>query len=198
MSIQSADAPSVEKVVADIDQFLAPALQDRDSNKSIAARLAGIEEETDVLVEARRDVLREASRLLESLNEAVVFDQRNDGPKKAYDSRLLAAVYNLLDVLILEAIYPSLPAGVGNVLEKRSKSLLWRKPDPSYITPPPGEGLIECALTTLHRLIATPNSGLENIIRHRALADMIAGNAWISHSTNSAFLPVKFDKYLSR
>lgn len=198
MSVQSPEAPSVDRVVAEIDKFLAPAIKERDSNKSIATRLAEIKDEADVPLETRQDLLREASRLLVSINEAVVFDQSSDGPKKAYDSRLLGAVYNLLDVLVLEGIYPSLPSGVGNLAERRTKSLLWRKPDPSYVSPAPGDGLIESAFLSLDGFIATLDSGIENIIRHRLLADMIAGNSWISHSKGLTSLPPNLKKYLSR
>lgn len=198
MSIQSPEAPSVDRVVAEIDRFLAPAIKERDSNKSIATRLAEIKDESDVPLEKRQDLLREASRLLVSINEAVVFDQSSDGPKTAYDSRLLGAVYNLLDVLVLEGIYPSLPSGVGDLAERRTKSLLWRRPDPSYVSPPPGDGLVESAFLSLDGFIATPDSGIENIIRHRLLADMIAGNSWISHSKGLSSLPPNCEKYLSR
>jgi hypothetical protein len=198
MSVQSAELPSVEKVIAETDKFLAPAIRDRDSNRSIAGKLADIKDEAEVPLETRRGVLREASRLLESINEAVVFDQNSDGPKQAYDSRLLGAVYNLVDVLVLEGIYPSLPSGVGNVVERRTKSLLYRKPDPSYVSPPPGEGLIDSALKTFDCIVATPDSGIENIIRHRSLADMIAGSAWLSHVKAFTTLPPNFNRYLSR
>jgi hypothetical protein len=198
MSVQSAELPSVEKVIVETDKFLAPAIRDRDSNRGIAGKLADIKDEAEVPIETRRAVLREASRLLESINQAVIFDQSSDGPKQAYDSRLLGAVYNLLDVLVLEGIYPSLPPGVGNVVERRTKSLLYREPDPSYVSPPPGEGLIDSALKALDYIVATPDSGIENIIRHRSLAEMIAGNAWMAHLKGFSTLPPKFDQYLSR
>lgn len=198
MSLQSPAAPSVDRVVAEIDRFLAPAIKERDSTKGIATRLAQAKDEAEVLLDIRQNSLQEASRLLVSINEAVIFDQSSDGPKRAYDSRLLGVVYNLLDVLVLEGIYPSLPPGVGNLSERRSKSLLWRKPDPSYVSPTPGEGLIESALSSLDGFIATPDSGIENIIRHRILADMIAGHSWLSHSKGLSLLPPNFEKYLSR
>ncbi|TID21529.1 Armadillo-like helical [Venturia nashicola] len=198
MSIQLPAAPSVDRVVAEIDKFLAPAIKERDSTKSISTRLAAVQDDADVSVERRQYLLQEASRLLLSINEAVIFDQSSHGLKKAYDSRLLGVVYNLLDVLVLEGIYPSLPSGVGNLAERRTKSLLWRKPDPSYVSPTPGDGLIDYALLSLDSFIATPDSGIENIIRHRLLADLIAGNSWISHSKGLSNLPPNFEKYLSR
>jgi hypothetical protein len=198
MSIQSAEAPSIENIVAEIDKFLSPVMRERDSNKSIAEKLADVTDGADVSLKAKRGVLQEASRLLESLDEAVAFDQKSDGPKQAYDSRLLGAVYNLLDVLVLEGIFPSLPAGVGNVVERRTKSLLYRKPDPSYVSPPCGEGLLDMALVALDEITATPDSGIENILRHRILADMIAGTAWFSHSKGSPTFSPKFNQYLSR
>ncbi|QDS74414.1 hypothetical protein FKW77_005851 [Venturia effusa] len=198
MSVQSPEAPSVDRVIAEIDKFLAPAIKERDSSRSIAARLAEVKDGADVPREARRYLLEETNRLLVSINEAVVFDQSSDGPKKAYDSRLLGAVYNLLDVLVLEGIYPSLPSGVGNLSERRNKCLLWRKPDPSYVSPPPDDGLLKNALLFLDAFIATPDAGIENIIRHRLLADMIAGHSWMSQSKALSGLPPNFEKYLSR
>lgn len=198
MSLHSPEASSVDRVVAEIDKFLAPAIKERDSTKSIATRLAEVKDDADVSLEMRKHLLQEANRLLVSINEAVIFDQSSHGLKKAYDSRLLGVVYNLLDVLVLEGIYPSLPSGVGNLAERRTKSLLWRKPDPSYVSPSPGDGLIESALSSLDGFIATPDSGIENIIRHRLLADMIAGNSWLSHSKAMSHLPPNFAKYLSR
>ncbi|RDI80918.1 hypothetical protein Vi05172_g9076 [Venturia inaequalis] len=198
MSLQSPATPSVDRVAAEIDKFLAPAIKERDSTKSIAARLAELQDGADVPLETRQHLLQEASRLLTSINEAVIYDLSSDGPKKAYDSRLLGVVYNLLDVLVLEGIYPSLPPGVGNLSERRTKSLLWRRPDSSYVSPPPGNGLIESALLCLDGFIATPDSGIENIIRHRLLADLIAGNSWMSHSKGLSHLSPNFEKYLNR
>jgi hypothetical protein len=198
MSVHAAETPSVEKAVSETDKFFAPALEERDSNESIAAKLANTKEEANLSLATRRGILLKANRLLESLNEAVAFDQKRDGPKQAYDSRLLGAVYNLLDVLVLEGVYPALPPGVGNPLERRAKCLLYRKPDSSYVSPPNGDGLIEIAIDALDGITAHPDAGIEPILRHRVLSDLIVGNAWLSHSQNfSSFLP-KFNQYLSR
>jgi hypothetical protein len=198
MSMQSAEPPSVEKAISKVEDFLAPATRERESNKSVSEKLSTAKGETTLTPEARRDAIRKAGQILKNLNRSIVFEQTNGQKKEAYDSTLLNAVFNLLDVLVLEGIYPALPQGVGNAIDRRAKSLLYRRPDPAYVVLPTIDGLMELAVKVLDDIISNFDAGIEPMLRLRVLTDMIAGNAWLVHSHGSnSFLP-KFSQYLNK
>jgi hypothetical protein len=201
----SSSAPTVSKIVANavaaVERFLAPALQERDSPKSITEKIASSKTEQPASKPAdteRRQVIEEACQLLNTINEAVTADQNDAGSKPAYDSTLLGAVYNLLDLLILEAIYPALPVGVGSPIERRAKSLLYRNPDPSYV-PPKDLGVVQLVLTDTLDVIASQfEVGIEPMQRHRVLADLIAANVWLAWSQKAVSPETQFNEYLER
>jgi hypothetical protein len=201
----STSAPTVSKVVADavaaVERFLAPALQERDSTRSITEKIAFPKSDQSTPRPAdteRRQVIQEACVLLKSINEAVTADQTDAGSTGAYDSSLLSAVYNLLDLLILEGIYPALPVGVGSPVERRAKSLLFRKPDPSYV-PPTDLGVVGLVLAdTLDAIASKFEAGIEPMQRHRVLNDLIAANIWWDWSQQAISPQTEFSEYLDR
>lgn len=104
-------------------------------------------------------------------------------------------VFSLLDLLVLEGIYPSLSKGVGIPIERRARSFLL----PSQLAPGKGEdarkdrdllkAVVSGVLGVLgigkNRVVAqqdaqpTPSSSpsVERMIRERCLVDLVAGCA---------------------
>jgi hypothetical protein len=174
---------SVADAVAAARSFLEPALRQRDSFQCITLKIAAatLQDEAEPDDEARRQVIRKACSHLVAIHEAVAEDQIKSTKPETYDSSLLAAVYNLLDLLMLEGLYPSLPSGVGSPKERRAKSLLWRANDPTYS--PSDLGVLPLVLKDALNLVAAKyNVGIEPMQRHNALQELIATNMWVSQS----------------
>jgi hypothetical protein len=191
------ESVSVADAVAATRRFLEPALQQRDSLLSITLKIAAAasSDEAQPDDEARRQVIREACSHLVAIHEAVVADQTKSSRPESYDSSLLGAVYNLLDLLILEGVYPSLPAGVGSPEERRAKSLLWRANDLTYS--PIDLGVLPFVLKDALNLVAAKyNVGIEPMQRHNALKELIAINVWVARS--QADWKVGRDAYLDQ
>jgi hypothetical protein len=201
----STDSPekshTVAGAVALAQAFLEPAFRQRDSSKSITEKIATASaspSDTEIDDEARREVILKGCRLFISIHDAVSADQERPGSKPSYDSNLLGVVYNLLDLLILEGVYPQLPAGIGSPVERRAKSLLYSKPDPVY-TPPKSLGVIGFVLKdTLNSIAANFDVGIEPMQRHRVLIDLIAGNAYLAHSEGALPIGTNQNTYLDR
>jgi hypothetical protein len=192
---------AVADALAATDHFLKPAVQERDSSGSIAEKIAiakfeNCTNEHDEM--NRRQIIEEACSLLMSIHNAVAADQNNTGSSQAYDSTLLGGVYNLLDLLVLEGVYPALPVGVGSPVERRAKSLLYRKPDLSYI-PPKDLGLVKFILEdTLNVIASAFDIGIEPMQRHRVLNDLIAANVWLAWSEGKPPQETEFSRSLDR
>lgn len=188
----SARAPEVSRPVADAiaaaQRFLEPAFKDRDSFASITEKIAASQSSKfSPDHEGWEKVIEEAGVLLLSIHKAILADQNQSPGRQVYDSTLLNTVYNLLDLLILDGVYPALPVGVGSPLERRTKCLLFRKPDPTY-TSPKDLGIIASILNnTLNVIAADVDRGIEPMQRGRVLNDLIAGNAWLAHTQNIPF-----------
>ena len=81
---------------------------------------------TNISDDALRRVLLEACTLLQAIHEAVAADQSQGSSytSAVLDTGLVSATYGLLDLLVLEGVYPSLTPGVGIQPERRKGSLL--------------------------------------------------------------------------
>jgi hypothetical protein len=192
---------AVSDAVAAVDRFLKPALQERDSSTSITEKISIARfdhHNTKPDENNRRQVIKEACSLLISIHKAVATSQKDVGNSQAYDSTLLGAVYNLLDFLVLEGVYPALPVGVGSPVERRAKSLLYRKPDSSYV-PPKDLGVIGLVVeSTLNVIASAFDIGIEPMQRHRVLNDLITANIWLAWSEGKPSQGTEFSRDLDR
>ncbi|KAF2433894.1 hypothetical protein EJ08DRAFT_657603 [Tothia fuscella] len=192
---------SVLKAISAANHFLDPALKDRDSNASITEKIASAnssELSASVNDDARRGVIQEACTLLIAVHKAVLADQSSSSKQPAYNSTLLSAVYNLLDILILEGIYPSLPKNVGSPVERRAKCLLYRKPDPAYIPIRDLSVLPYVVREALNPIAANYDVGIEPMLRHKALGDLVAGNLCLMQSSGDVEIRASLDLYFHK
>ena len=187
--------PSVEQTLKAVEDFFAPAVLHRENNDYITKRLAAPRAADD---ELRKEYLTRAADLLLSLHTAMKFEQRSERSTHSYDSTLLLGLYKLLDFLVLEGLYPSIPSGVGNLRERRAKSLFYTKHDPMY-QPLQGNNVLDVIIdTTLDQLLKDHDLGLEPLVRHRVLPDLIAAYASSSHQFGRTAFPRNFTAYLEK
>lgn len=194
MSLQTAQPPSVQSTIIAIERFFQPAFIDRNGNDSISQRLLKPRPLDD---EARLELLGRAGNLLQSLHNALKYEQAQTHGQ-AYDSSLLLALYKLIDFLLLDGLYPSLSQDVGMLKERWSKSLFHKKSDPSYM---PIDGNDQTRLVLLQifdPILKDFDEGVEPLVRHRALSDLIAGHAWLAHAQELQTFISSFSSYLSR
>jgi hypothetical protein len=195
MTELTAETPSVQSVIQVTENLFQPALSNREDLSHITSKLLAPRPVNDA---SRIELLNRAGTLLQSLHSALQYERSSPQQGQAYDSSLLLALYKLLDFLLLEGVYPSLPAGVGLLHQARAKSLFYRRHDPSYKVLPAGDqsGLVLSQL--IDPLLNDVDAGIEPLLRHRVLSDIIAGNAWLAHCNgNTKFLP-SFSSYLER
>jgi hypothetical protein len=93
------------------------------------------------------------------------------GSTAALDTSLLAAINPLLDILVLEGVYPSISLEIGFRDRLRNSSLLYSKESDRF----PDLDMLQ---TVLHitDLIVFDNSGIASQVRDRILADLIIAN----------------------
>lgn len=191
----SPSRPSVQQVLRTTEEFFSPAIADRNDNNYIVNKLASPHEADDAL---RLRYLHKAGELLQSLHSALVFEQASQGQGQSYDSSLLLALYKLLDFLVLEGVYPSMPPGIGLLPERRAKSLFYTKTDPAY-TPIRGSNQLEHILEYILEPILTDlDIGVEPLIRHRIFSDITTGYACLSHEDGKSVFPPPYSTYLER
>ncbi|KIV98834.1 uncharacterized protein PV09_09405 [Verruconis gallopava] len=195
MDKQGAERPTAESAIQTAESFFVPALKDRNDNRHIILKLAKTESVND---EVRVKFLLRAGELLQSLHSAVKFEQTSQPQGHAYDSSLLMALYKLTDFLLLEGLYPSLPTGVGQLSRLRSKSLFYSKPDSHYACLRGSDCSKLVLLDILAPILKDIDTGIEPLLRHRALNDIIAGYAWLARCQGRSAFPSSFSSYLER
>jgi hypothetical protein len=195
MANDAPERPSVQSVLQATENFFAPAIVDRKNNKYIGQKLADPEK---LDCATRGDFLQKAGGLLQALHGATIFEQTSLVQAQSYDSSLLLALYKILDFLILEGIYASLPPGIGSPAEARNKSLFYAKSDLSYV-PFHGSNQLDLVLVSIFEPILSDfESGIEPLIRHRVLLDLSAGNAFLHHEQGGVGFSPAFATYLDR
>jgi hypothetical protein len=188
---------SVEVTLEDIEAFFAPAIagDNRSDPGYIIEKLAKPRPLDDAF---RIQCVQRAGRLLQTLHDAVRFEQVSQNQAGSYDSSLLLGLYKLLDFLALEGIYPSVQSGTGRVFERRTKSLFYTKHDPAYL-PLQGSNQLNLILNhILEPILKDLDIGLEPLIRHRVLSDIIMGYANLSHQEGRGAIPSSFVAYLEK
>lgn len=149
---------------------------------------------TSDLPEARRAVIQRSLELLRNLH-AQISEEQSTAPsglrlESPNERRIVTA---LLDLIVLEGIYPALSPGVGIPIERRARSFTL----PSLITKgssrveelvEPDRQLLGAIVDTLYKLLAPSSTyqsaeswsrrfkGVEGAIRERCLVDTIAAS----------------------
>jgi hypothetical protein len=125
--------------------------------------------------------LLDTCTLFRAIHVAVAADesQRSSYTSSVLDTGLVSATYGLLDLLILEGVYPSLAQGVGIQPERRKGSLLCnRLTKPSKNLDLLGPVIYD----TLNQVIFGNEDGVKNVVADRVLIDLIAANADLAFS----------------
>lgn len=189
------ERPSVERVLQEIETFFGQALKDRNDNAYVLKKLATGNVADDAF---RIQCLESVGGLLLSLHRAVSFEQDLQPQGQAYDSTLLLGLYKLLDFLVLEGVYPSVPSGVGLLPERRAKSLFYAKHDPTYV-PLHGTNQLSLLLTDIFGPILEDfGRGVEPLVRHRILSDLITASVCLAHESVPSVFNSSFSAYLER
>ncbi|KAL8857496.1 MAG: hypothetical protein Q9178_005990 [Gyalolechia marmorata] len=146
----------------------------------------------------RRTVINKALHLLSSLHDA----SRKDSPRleqPAAGSKSQKLIDTLIDLVVLEGIYPCLSPGVGVPMERRVKSALKGDLVTRPLSQPNPENLQDRELiaTIVDRLypIVLSRQGLASSVEARMLVDLIAAVAEAAFSPN--FTAEFRQKYLS-
>lgn len=198
---------SIEEATNKVEDFLKPLLsgssrhdqhansillkdenvQSQIDQNCLASQIVQVKQEQGVAPAAidGKWVIAHACHLLTGLHEAVCMEQGNQPQGQAsYSTALFAGVYGLLDLIILEGVYPSLSAGVVSIPERRAKSILFTKTS-LHIPFPKDLGLLESVLYgTLDHLAIASHRGIQPLIKGRVLNDLIAAHADLSFSPN--------------
>jgi hypothetical protein len=187
--------PSVDAAIEATEDFFKLALKDRNDNRYISQKLAGSDSVDD---KTHLKLLNGAGSLLLQIHNAVSYDKSSE---QSYDSSLLLAVYKLLDFITLEGIYPSLPPGIRALTERRAKSVFYRHDDPSYRAPR-GSDTLEYVLNSIMQpLLKAVGSGIEPMVRHRILNDLILAAFWPTpdkpHRVDQHYYHLYFSKYVN-
>jgi hypothetical protein len=91
----------------------------------------------------------------------------------------VSVVYRLLDLILLEGVYPSLAPGVGIQPERQTRSRLCNK----YAKPPKDLNiLIPILYETLNGIAFGEEGGIKSLVRDRVLIELIAALADVAFS----------------
>lgn len=197
MTDQGPQSLSVEVTLQDVEAFFAPAINGdvRLDPGYIVNKLAKPRSPDDAF---RIQCIKQAGSSLRTLHDAVKFEQVAQNQTGSYDSSLLLGLYKVLDLIVLEGIYPSVQPGTGRVSERRAKSLFYTKHDPAYV-PLQGSNQLSLVLNEiLGPILEDIDMGLEPLIRHRILSDIITGYANLSHQNGRAAIASSFVVYLEK
>jgi hypothetical protein len=100
------------------------------------------------------------------------------GPRIALDTGVMAQVFPLLDLILLEGVYPSLSKGVGYPRERQKRSLLCNRGCMSF----PDLHVLDDVLAILNPLVFTSTGGIHQQVQDSILLDVIAANADLAYS----------------
>lgn len=198
MRTQDEVRSSLQDAVRATESFFKPALEDRDSGEYITRKLLANKSDTNQDDDGRACLLQRAGMLLQQIDQAVESDRNSSSDNQTYDSTLLLAVYKLLDYIVLEGIYPSVPPGLGALQERRSKSLFYRKPDPHYFAFKGSNQLQPVLHNSVEPILHHVDQGIEPMLRHRCLADLIVAYISFAREQGSSEVPYTFKRYLDR
>lgn len=87
------------------------------------------------------------------------------------DTDIVTTVQRLLDLVVIEGLYPSLSPNVGLQSERKRSSILYKRVSNSL---PDLKLLDEIVFQTLLPLVTAPSSAIARLVRDRHLIDMIA------------------------
>jgi hypothetical protein len=153
-----------------------PLAGENDSEGQTAAQMIA----KDKTVSASMDVIRTACSLLEHIHRSAgaLETSARSNSQAMLDSRISSVLYPLLDLLLLEGVYPDLSPNVGLQQERQKRSLLCNRLSASF----PSLGVISEVLKCLNAILLGPNVGIHGQLRNSFVADLIAANTDLSFS----------------
>jgi hypothetical protein len=125
--------------------------------------------------ESLRQIISDACAHLIAIDQAVRARRAEDKAENdpALDAALLSVVNPLLDLLVLEGVYPSISPNVGFRNRLKKQSLLYNKDSGEF----PNLNMLQTVLVnTLNAIAFDEDSGFSSQVRSRILTDLIIGN----------------------
>ena len=123
-------------------------------------------------------ILVQAGDLLMGLHDTIgkIQEQTENAVPIVYESTIFTAVFGLLDLLLLEGVYPSMSFGTYDRLRLQSKSVLFPRGVP-YSAEPPNLNLIQRFVwSLLNNIVLDRGIGVQPLFRRRLLSDLVAAN----------------------
>jgi hypothetical protein len=136
---------------------------------------------TPVSDDVLRRVVLDACSHLKAVHNTLTADERqgNSYTSTVMDTGLVSAVYRLLDLILLEGVYPSLAPGVGIQPERQKRSRLCNK----YAKAPKDLNiLVPILYETLNDIAFGKEGGIKSLVRDRVLIDLIAAHTDVAFS----------------
>ncbi|KAF2842235.1 hypothetical protein M501DRAFT_948560 [Patellaria atrata CBS 101060] len=172
---------TLQKAIQNAEDFLHPLKTAKsEEHKSLInclATYANTAENGDE-TSGRTLVLSQALELLQDIHNAIKEEKANPYRILLPTGEPSSAIFQLLDLLVLEGIIPFLSLGVA-VQRRPTTALPWIS-----LSPPQDldvdEGILRLTIDGLLAISRETDSGLEPVLRDRIIADLIAGSAELS------------------
>jgi hypothetical protein len=132
--------------------------------------------------DTQKEVILKACTLLEKIHNAIINYVQQAGPKRTLDSTIFTAVYGLLDLIILEGVYPSLTPGICSSDQRLAKSILYPKGVQTSAEPPDLQLLESMIYDVLNPIALAHDQGVQPMLQGRVVSDLVAANAELALS----------------
>jgi hypothetical protein len=148
------------------------------SSYETASEILAFQKYQDAGIECRKRIIIEACTRLENIQNAMRSAPPPKGPRIALDTGVMAQIFPLLDLILLEGVYPSLSKGVGYPRERQKRSLVCNRSCMSF----PDLNTLDDVLVILNPLVFTSTGGIHQQVQDSILLDVIAANADLAYS----------------
>ncbi|KAF1984756.1 hypothetical protein K402DRAFT_464995 [Aulographum hederae CBS 113979] len=184
---------SITAAVEDAASFLSPLTTNGDHGHatptSVLERLASSTASAQLpRDEVKKTMVRQALQQLQRIDLALV-ENKTGGTEvnstATENENLTRIILQLLDLLLIEAIYPRVTQGIGIREQRRKRSSLYTLLTKGYL-PPKNVGMHDEALDGLLHLMQKPYGGVKRLLQNSILTDMAAATSDAAfHPSNS-------------
>jgi molybdopterin-guanine dinucleotide biosynthesis protein len=172
---------AVENALKSSIDFLNPAIQAGSKNLDLASNI--IAKAHDFAhapsVAASGKVVESACTHLLSLHSAITEQYAKTAP--ILDTLLSRTAHDLLDIIVVEGLYPSLSPHVGIAEERRRHSHFYKHTTKD----PPNLGVLNAILQTFSTIALSNPVGLSRVVRDRHMVDLLAALYNLTYSPTS-------------
>jgi hypothetical protein len=143
-----------------------------------ASELIAFQEYKETNLNHRRLVVIEACSKLKSIHDATSMTSELKEPRFMIDTGVMSQVFPLLDLILLEGVYPSLSKGVGFPRERQKRSTVCNRSCVSFLD----LKVMHEVLAVLNPIVFNSAGGIHPQFQDSFLLDMIAANADLAYS----------------